>query len=261
MTQRIIAIIQRHTLITWRTAPRIIDLLYWPLVNLIMWGFNKLEYADATSETILAAFLACFIFWQVLFRINMEISFNIFDELLSQNFANIMATPLTFFEMVCALIYVGIIKAFFAFGYSALLSFLVYSFSIFKGGFLLLVFFPLAVASGICIGLIALSCIIYWGQTMQPLIWVFPWGFALLSSIFFAVETLPHWLQPLCWILPMPYLFGSIRHYFLYGFVEWRMIFIGVLLSALYLLLTALLCNQVFIRSKKFGLARLDRYE
>lgn len=259
---RIRALIYRHILISWRAFPRIIDLLYWPLVNIILWGCTTIDTHQSVGQNkLLFSVMAVLVFWQIMFRSNMEISANIFDELLSQNFANILATPLSLVEIVSAVICVGIIKALFAGLYGAFFSWLFYDIWLFDIGYMIIPFFILSIFSGTAIGLLTLAAIIYWGQKTQPLIWVIGWGFTLLSGIFYRVEILPAAIQHVCWLLPMPYLFESIRSYCLTGAVPWLLLGYAFCLSIVYITATVFVFLYVFQESKKLGLARLDRYE
>ena len=70
---RINALILRHLLLTFRVFHRMIDIMYWPLLNIILWGCNSLWHQKTESPVITFMLLTALLFWQILFRANMEI--------------------------------------------------------------------------------------------------------------------------------------------------------------------------------------------
>ena len=68
--RRVGAMILRHWYLLRSSWPRLIELIYWPAVQMFMWGFLQLGVARQAGAAATAAstFLAAFLLWDILFR-------------------------------------------------------------------------------------------------------------------------------------------------------------------------------------------------
>ncbi len=258
---RIWAIILRHLLITFRAVHRTIDILYWPLLNIVLWGCNSLWHEQNESPLITFMLLTALLFWQILFRANMEVCASLLEELKSNNFCNIFSTPITLGEWMVAVIFIGFLKSIFTFIFGTTCIWLLYSLNILSIGWSLIPFVALITICGWSVGYLTASCIITWGQQVEGLMWVIVWAFVPLSGIFFPVSILPSWLQAIAYCLPQPYLFEGIRSLISTGFMPTALLLKGLILSLLYFMISLYFFKNLFEKSKDVGLARLDRYE
>ena len=66
--------------------PRIVDLIYWPAVQMLMWGFLQLYLIDKTSMAAQAggAFIGAVLLWDILFRGQIGFSISFLEEMWSQ---------------------------------------------------------------------------------------------------------------------------------------------------------------------------------
>jgi ABC-2 type transport system permease protein len=258
---RINAMILRHLLLTFRVFQRFTDIMYWPLLNIILWGCNSLWHQQNESPLITFMLLTALLFWQILFRANMEVCYSLLDELRSNNFCNVFSTPLTLYEWMTAVVFIGLLKSIFTLFFGVFCIWFLYSLNILSIGWELVPFLALIILVGWSIGFLTASCIVMCGQNVEGLMWVGVWAFVPLSGIFFPLSVLPQWLQSLAYCLPQPYLFEGIRAFIMTGLMPTSLLIKGFLLSILYFVLSLYFFKRCFEQSKDLGLARLERYE
>src|SRR5687768_177404 len=111
-TRRVAAIVLRHWYVIKSSWPRIFDLMYWPMVQMLMWGFLQLYVAQHSSFFAQAAgtFIAAVILWDILFRGQLGFSISFLEELYSRNMGNLMMSPLRPTEFVVALMTTSVIR-------------------------------------------------------------------------------------------------------------------------------------------------------
>lgn len=260
---RIKAIVLRHVILTFRDFHRFIDLIYWPILEIVIWGFTARWVQGNQVQPIQVSFilLTALVFWQVLLRAQLEVSFSFLDELWSHNLVNLFSTPLQLSEWIIAVMIIGFLKCIFTFIFGVAIIYILYLLNIIKLGFILLVFLFLMICSGWTIGFLTTAAVAYWGQKIQTLAWVMGWFFAPFSGVFYPISVLPYWAQIISASLPMSYLFEGIRTLITTGIVPTKMLFICLGLNAIYLALALLVFKVAFEKSKVYGLARLERYE
>src|SRR5436190_14436162 len=103
--QRISAMMLRHWYLLRSSWPRLLDLVYWPTVQMVTWGF--LQYYIASNAGFFAraggTFIGAVLLWDILFRGQLGFSISFLEEMYSRNLGNIMMSPLRPFEFITAL--------------------------------------------------------------------------------------------------------------------------------------------------------------
>lgn len=140
---RIKAIVLRHLILTFRDFHRMIDIIYWPVLDIVIWGFTARWVQSNQLQSIQISFilLTALVFWQVLFRAQLEVSFSFLDELWSHNLVNLFSTPIKISEWIISVMIIGFIKSVFAFAFGTTVIFMIYSVNILTTGFVLLLFY------------------------------------------------------------------------------------------------------------------------
>ena len=86
----------RHFFLIKSSLPRILDLIYWPTIQIILWGFiSKFFsiYSDYYNNT-LGVILTCAILYDILFRSSISFNMLFLEEIWSRNFTNLFIAPL-----------------------------------------------------------------------------------------------------------------------------------------------------------------------
>src|SRR3989449_4365645 len=89
---RIAALLSRHLYLYKRSFPRVLEIVYWPFVDLLIWGFITLYLAQfkAALPNFVLFFLGALILWDVLFRAQQGITISFLEEIWSRNLMNLL---------------------------------------------------------------------------------------------------------------------------------------------------------------------------
>lgn len=210
---RVAAIIQRHLYLYQRSLPRMTEIFFWPLLDLMLWGFVTVYLRNFRQDLpkFVAFFLGALILWDILYRAQQGISVSFLEEVWSKNLLNLFVSPMRPSEFLAALMSISVFKLLMAGGVSALLAWLFYSFNLFVLGISLLPFVLNLMLMGWAIGIVTMASILRYGQEAE----VMAWGLAFLvqpiSAVFYPVSVLPGWLQPVALMIPASHIFEGMR--------------------------------------------------
>ena len=109
---RVVAMVMRHLYMFPRTLERWAESIYWPVLDLVIWGVTMrwVETSRGDLPHLALAMLTAVVFWQVVWRANYEISVNLLEEIWNQNLVNLFSTPLNVWEWSVSLIVLGVLK-------------------------------------------------------------------------------------------------------------------------------------------------------
>ncbi|MDH3560028.1 MAG: ABC transporter permease, partial [Gammaproteobacteria bacterium] len=81
--RRIHAMVLRYTYLVRGSWPRILELFYWPAVQLVLWGFITKFFVTNSTWLMQASgvLLAAVMLWDVMFRGHLGVSLAFFEEM------------------------------------------------------------------------------------------------------------------------------------------------------------------------------------
>ena len=210
---RIGAMVLRYAYILRGSWPRIVELAYWPLMQMVLWGFISKFLATNSSWVAQGAgvLIGAALLWDVLFRGQLGFSISFLEEMWSRNLANLFISPLRPYEFVAALTLMSLIRTLIGVVPAAFLAILFYSYSVFDLGLPLVAFFFLLLMMGWAMALVITALIMRFGLGAESLAWIAIFALAPLSGVFYPVSILPDWLQAVSWALPSAYVFEGMR--------------------------------------------------
>lgn len=248
----------RHILLALRDLSRVSWMFYWPVFDIVSWGFSGLwvqKYDQACN--IGFAQLVGLVLLQLVGRTALEISGSLMEELWSLNMINIFASPLTLSEWICSGLVIGAMSNTVLLSYCSLMVWLVFGVNILSVGLPLLIFALPLIICGLWIGFMAAILLISFGARVQTFVFILNWTFTPFCGVFFPIDILPVWGQIFSAALPMTYIFSALRHYILTGQYQVPLIAIGTLMAIGYTVISCILFFMAFKKSKQKGLARL----
>lgn len=253
---RIVAIFVRQMYLYKRSLPRIMEIIYWPLLDLVLWGFISVYLArfQANLPNFVAFFLGALILWDILFRSQLGISVSFLEDVWARNFLNLFVSPLKPGEYIVALMLVSAVKIILAGTLMSVLAWIFYSFNIFIVGISLLPFVINLVALGWAIGIFTTSLILRFGQQAEILAWGIAILFQPVSAVFYPVAVLPPVLRGLAHYVPSSYVFEGMREVMASGRLPVNMLIRATGLNAVYLVVVTVFFYAVFRSVKKKGL-------
>src|SRR6201996_4951323 len=106
--RRIWALMYRHLALYQGSWPRLLELAYWPVLQMCIWGFTArfLALRMGSSAAVLAGatLLGGVLLWEVTLRSQMGMSIAFMEEMWSRNLGHIFVSPLRPWELVAALV-------------------------------------------------------------------------------------------------------------------------------------------------------------
>lgn len=253
--RRVGAMVLRNLYLLRSSGPRILELFYWPTVQLVLWGFISQFFVTHSSWVAQATgvLLAGVLLWDVLFRGQLGVSLGFFEELYSRNLGHLFVSPLRPYELICALLVISLIRTVVGVGCAALLAIPLYGFSIFSLGAVLLAFFFNLLVMGWSIGLMVAALVLRYGLGAESLAWVAIFALAPVSGIYYPVSVLPEWLQTVAWWLPASHVFEGMRAVLFEHRIDSAHLFAAVGLNVLYLAFGAALFLYAFQSARRRG--------
>jgi ABC-2 type transport system permease protein len=211
--QRVGAVVLRHWYVIKSSWPRIFDLMYWPMVQMLMWGFLQLYVVQHSDFFARAAgtFIAAVILWDILFRGQLGFSISFLEELYSRNMGNLMMSPLRPTEYIIALMLMSIIRLAIGTIPVTLLAIAFFGFNLWAMGLALAVFVFNLFLTGWAVALVVAGLLLRNGLGAENLAWGIMFLFLPLTCVYYPVSVLPEWLQVFAWMLPPTYVFEGMR--------------------------------------------------
>ena len=229
----------RHFYLIKSSLPRILDLIYWPTIQIILWGFiSKFFsiYSNYYSNT-LGVILTCAILYDILFRSSISFNMLFLEEIWSRNFTNLFIAPLNLKEIITSLIFTALVRTLIGLVPAIILTSPLFGVSILKLGFPLLILFLSLYIFGITLGLFVSSGLIRFGPSFENIAWSSLFLLAPLGCIYYPIEILPDWLQLIALILPLVHIFEEMRNILINDIISYNQIFLAIIISIFYFML------------------------
>ena len=211
--RRVSAIVLRHYYLLRSSWARVLELAYWPIINMTLWGFMTVFLVGQSALFAQAAglLLAAILLWDVLFRSQLGLGLAFLEEVWSRNLGHIMVSPIRPYEFVAALFVVALMRVLIGVGPAALLAWALYDYSIFTLGLPLLAFFVNLVMLGWAIGLAINGLILRFGLGAESMAWMALFVLAPICGIYYPLAVLPEWLRAIAYAIPASYVFEGMR--------------------------------------------------
>ena len=255
-SRRIGAMVLRHAYLLRTSWPRIFELMYWPTIQMILWGFitrflltNSSYIAQAAGVLVSAVLL-----WDVLFRGQLGFSLSFLEEVWSRNLGNLSVSPLRPSEFLLSLMAMSLLRTLIGTLPAAGLAIVFYEANIFELGLPLVGFFSILLMFGWAIGMMVCALILRVGQGAENVAWLAIFLIAPISAIYYPVSVLPDWLQIVAWALPSAPVFEGMRAVLIDGVVRYDLLAQGIGLVAIYLGIGAALFLYAFHVARRRGL-------
>ncbi|HEX3863102.1 MAG TPA: ABC transporter permease [Stellaceae bacterium] len=203
----------RYLYILRSSWPRTLELLYWPTLQMLIWGFMS-QFFYQNSSYVARAFgvlLAAVMLWDLLFRSQLGLSISFLEEMWARNLGQLFVSPLRPYEWLLSLLAMSVIRVTIGVVPAALLAIPLYHYSIFDMGLPLVAFIAVLMAMGWALGLAICGGILHHGMGAESLAWTVIFALAPLSCVYYPVTTLPAWLRPVAWALPSTHVFEGMR--------------------------------------------------
>ena len=222
--RRIWGLCYRHLALYRRSWPRLVELAYWPTLQMLIWGFTaSFIAARAGAPVAIAAgtLLGGVLLWEVALRSQMGVAITFLEEVWSRNLAHVFVSPLRPWEMLAALVAVSMLRMIIGVLPAVLLAWMLYAFDLFAMGSVVVLFFLNLMIMGWWVSLGVLSLILRHGAGAEALAWSVLFGLTPFSAVFYPVSVLPAAVRPFALALPSAHVFEGMRAAIGRGVVRW----------------------------------------
>src|SRR5262249_47317690 len=191
--RRVGALMMRFLLLLRRDPSRVVDTFYWPLIDVVLWGFVTWFVIQRGIELpgALGVFLGAVILWNLFFRVSQDVSVSFLDDIWARSTVTIFASPLTLGEFSAAIMLLGVVKVALSLLAMAGVAWLLYAFDLFGLGFALLPFTANLILLGWSTGLVCMAIILRFGGRWAIVAWSLPVLLMPFSSVFYPESVLP----------------------------------------------------------------------
>jgi ABC-2 type transport system permease protein len=210
---RIGAMILRYWYLLISSWPRLLELVYWPALQIITWGFLQ-NYVSANAGFFAQAggtLIGAVILWDILFRGQLGFSISFLEEMWARNLGNLMMSPLKPIEFLIALMAMSLIRLAIGLVPMTLLAVLLFDFNFYAIGLPLIAFFCNLIFTSWSLGIFVSGLVLRNGLGAESIVWTLMFGLMPLACVYYPVSVLPHWLQYIAWALPPTYVFEGMR--------------------------------------------------
>ena len=236
---KIFALSLRHIYLIKGSFPRILDLIYWPTIQIFLWGFiSKFFTLNSTYyENTVGIILSAAILYDFLFRSSISYNMMFLEEIWSRNFTNLFIAPIKLSEIIAALTFTAIFRTLIGLVPAALLAIPFFGVSILKIGVPLIFLLITLYIFGVTLGLLVTSGLIRFGPSFENIAWASLFFLAPLGCIYYPIDILPEWLQMIAKLLPLVHIFEEMRNILIYDSVNNFQILKAIVISFIYFVL------------------------
>ena len=254
--RRIYGLIYRHTSLYRRSWPRLLDLAYWPVMQMLIWGFTSRFFANRLGSSpaiTVGVLLGGVLLWETALRSHLGFAVTFMEEVWSRNLGHVFISPLRPWEMLAALVCMAILRTLAGVIPAAMLAAVLYHFNIITVGPVLVLFMLNLMVMGWWIALACTSLILSQGGGAETLVWSLLPGLTPLAAVYYPVSIMPHWLQPVALALPASHVFEGMRAAISQGVIRWDHLAWAAGLNVAWAIVAVLLFWQQFQTARRNG--------
>ena len=222
--RRIWALLYRHLALYRHSWPRFVELIYYPVLQMLIWGFTARFIATRLATPLALAgsmLIGGVLLWEVALRSQMGVTVSFLEEIWSRNLGHLFVSPLRPAELVGGLIAVSFLRMLVGLIPAIALAWLLYAFNLFELGPVLVLLFANLMVMGWWVALMVVALILRHGAGAETMAWAVLFGLTPFSAVFYPVSVLPPALRALALALPSSHVFEGMRAVLLHGAVQW----------------------------------------
>ncbi|MFC1648246.1 ABC transporter permease [Nanoarchaeota archaeon] len=249
------ALMLKYYYITINRYDRIFDLVYWPLLDVVIWGLTSHYIEEISQVNLLSMLLGGVILWVFLWRSSQDIAVFVLEDFWSRNLYHLFSSPVKISEHVLSILILGFLRSSVSFLVLAVFASLLYHFNVFTLPLLFLaVGIGLLSLFGWAMGMFVTGMIFRFGKRIQVLAWSVAWIVQPFSCIFYTLDSLPAWAAAVAKINPLTYVFENLRSALYQGFVNYQQLFFAFIAIVVLLVFSTWFLFKSFERARITGL-------
>jgi ABC-2 type transport system permease protein len=231
------ALLLRYLLLLRRDPSRVVDTFYWPLLDVLIWGFVTIFVAERgiALPNAMAVFLGAIILWDLFFRVTQDVSVSFLDDVWARSVVTIFASPLRMRDFALATMTLGLVKVAFTLVAVTAAAWVLYAFNLFTLGFAIVPFFANLVLMGWTVGLVCMAVVLRFGGRWAIVAWSLPMLLMPVSSVFYPETVLPPVARAIAQAVPANHVFEGMRAVVLEGRLDGTRLLLATATNLAYL--------------------------
>ena len=245
----------RHFYLIKSSFPRILDLIYWPSIQIFLWGFISKFFTLSSSyyNNTVGVILSAAILYDFLFRSSISYNMMFLEEIWSRNFTNLFIAPIRIREIVAALTLTAILRTLIGLVPAVLIAIPLFGVSVLKLGLPLIFLLLSLYLFGVTLGLLVTSGLLRYGPSFENIAWASLFFLAPLGCIYYPIEILPTSLQFIAKGLPLVHVFEEVRSILIDNSVNYLNILKSISISVVYFIFGVIVFYISYFGAKKRG--------
>ncbi|MCG3149362.1 MAG: hypothetical protein PCFJNLEI_02822 [Verrucomicrobiae bacterium] len=254
--QRVAALVLRYTFLYTRSLPRVFEIFFWPVMELLVWGMltQYLESGPYKLPGFIRFLLGAMIFWDILYRAQQGTTIAFLEDIWARNLMNIFVAPVRVSEFILATYCVGFVKILVTVAVLGVLASVFYEFNLLAMGWPLIPLFANLLVMGWAVAMVTTAMIMRWGQASEALAWGIPFLIQPFCAAFYPLDSMPAWIQPIALAIPATHVFEGMRAVLAGHGLSWSRVLWAAGLNALYLIAAGLFFRFMYGRAREKGL-------
>ncbi len=260
--QRVGAVVLQNWYVMRHSPLRIFELFYWPVIEVVLWGFISLFLVDAEAQIPggVGVLLGAVLLWDLMFRSQQELTMTQLIDMWDRNIVNLYASPMRQSEYLAGALVFSVVRVLVGTGFLVVIARLWFGFDLLS---LSAVLGPALVTLslfGWALGLLIRASVMRFGTNAEVLAWSLAFLLQPVSAVFYPVEVLPGWLQAVARALPTSHVFEAMRAHLATGEVRSGALTGALLGSLAYLALSGVVARRTYHRVRRLGLLAKPGY-
>ena len=184
--RRVRAMTLRYWYLLRSSWARLVELIYWPAVQMLMWGFLQIYIGENASFFARAGgtFIGAVLLWDILFRGQLGFSVSFLEEMYARNLGNLMMSPLRPPEFIAALMIMSLIRLAIGMIPVTLMAMAFFGFNLWSLGFALAAFFANLILTSWAVGIFVSGLVLRNGLGAETFAWSLMFLFLPLTCVY-----------------------------------------------------------------------------
>lgn len=251
------ALVLRNLFLYTRTPVRVVELVFWPTVDLLVWGYLTVFLQQHTGDSFpyqITFLIGAVILWDILFRAQQGVALYFLEDVWSRNLLNVFSAPVTNADYLAATYAIGLLRAAVTSLLLSVLAIVLYSFNLFQLNWALIPFIFNLLLFGWSLGMVSTALIVRWGPAAETLAWAVPFFIQPFAAVYYPVDALPGAVRWISQLIPCSHIFEGMREGLKDGSVSWSQLGMATGLNLVYLALAGWLFVGVMKKAREKGL-------
>jgi ABC-2 type transport system permease protein len=206
-------LILRNVYLHKRSLPRLMEIVFWPVMDLMVWGYVSVWMRSTGAQLPRAVdfLLGALVLWTVLYRAQLGVTVAFLEDIWARNFVNVFVTPVSLSELLAATGIISAAKALATGAFLVPIAWLLYGTDVLSLGAAGVWALLVLLLMGWSLGIVTTALILRYGHAAEALAWGIPFLIQPISAVFYPVSVLPVWLRPVSLVLPSTHVFEALR--------------------------------------------------